>query len=56
MYTFAGDTAPGQHRGQAVYDFKKPEGDANHLQEVAFLEEVGKAVAAAGVYWNIAKP
>ncbi len=56
MYTFAGDTAPGEHRGQAVYDFRNPEGDASHLKQVAFLEEVGKAVAAAGIYWNIAKP
>ena len=56
MYTFAGDTAPGEHRGQAVYDFRNPEGDASHLKKVAFLEEVGKAVAAAGIYWNIAKP
>lgn len=56
MYTFTGDTAAGEHRGQAVYDFRNPEGDASYLKKVAFLEDVGKAVAAAGIYWNIAKP
>jgi predicted lipoprotein with Yx(FWY)xxD motif len=56
MYTFAGDSAPGDHRGQAVYAFAKPEGDAAHIQRVAFYEEIGKAVAGAGIYWNIAKP
>lgn len=56
MYTFAGDTAPGEHRGQAVYDHKKPEGSESYLQKVAFYEKVGKASGGAGIYWNIAKP
>ena len=56
LYRFNGDTTPGEHLGQAVYGFENPEGDAEHLRRVAFLEEVGKAVAAAGIYWNIAKP
>lgn len=56
LYSFNGDSKAGEHLGQAVYAFEKPEGDAVHLRRVAFLEEVGKAVAAAGIYWNIAKP
>lgn len=56
MYRFNGDRTPDDHLGQAVYAFEKPDGDAKHLQRVAFFEEVGKAVAAAGIYWNIAKP
>jgi len=56
MYTFASDTAPGEHRGQAVYDHKKPEGSESYLKKVAFYEEVGKASGGAGIYWNIAKP
>jgi hypothetical protein len=56
LYRFNGDSKAGEHLGQAVYSFENPEGDAVHLRRVAFLEEVGKAVAAAGIYWNIAKP
>ncbi len=56
LYRFNGDRARGDHLGQAVYAFENPEGDAVHLRRVAFFEEVGKAVAGAGIYWNIAKP
>lgn len=56
MYTFAADAAPGDHRGQAVYDHKKPEGSDSYLKKVAFYESVGKASGGAGIYWNIAKP
>jgi predicted lipoprotein with Yx(FWY)xxD motif len=56
MYTFAGDKARGDHTGQAVYDFKHPEGDIEYLKKVAFYEKIGKANGGAGIYWNIAKP
>jgi len=56
MYTYAGDEAPGDHTGQAIYDFKKPEGNSEYLKKVAFYQEVGKASGGAGIYWNIAKP
>lgn len=56
MYTFAGDTKPGDLLGHAIYDFKKPEGSVTYLQRVAFYESVGKASGGAGIYWNIAKP
>lgn len=56
LYTYAGDKAPGEHSGQAVYDFAKTEGDASDLKRTAFFAEIGKADAGAGIYWNIAKP
>lgn len=56
MYTFTRDKAQGDHTGQAVYDFKKPEGSDEYLRKVAFYEKVGKAAGGAGIYWNIAKP
>jgi len=56
LYTYAGDKAPGQHYGQATYDFAKLEGDAKDMERSAFLAEVGKAPGGAGIYWNLAKP
>lgn len=56
MYTFSGDERPGDYRGQAVYDHKKPEGPDSYLRKVAFYEEVGQASGGAGIYWHIAKP
>lgn len=56
MYTYAGDKKSGDHTGQAVYTFHQPEGTPEYLSKVMFYEEVGKAVAGAGIYWNIAKP
>jgi predicted lipoprotein with Yx(FWY)xxD motif len=56
MYTYAADKAPGDHIGQAIYDFKKPEGSDAYLRKVAFYEKIGKSSGGAGIYWNIAKP
>jgi predicted lipoprotein with Yx(FWY)xxD motif len=59
LYTCACDRAPGDHRGQAVYDFPKREG-ASDTQRAIFLQQVadnsGKGVGEPGVYWSIAKP
>jgi predicted lipoprotein with Yx(FWY)xxD motif len=56
MYTFYGDSKPGDLLGHALYDFKKPEGSSDYLRKVAFYESVGKASGGAGIYWHIAKP
>jgi predicted lipoprotein with Yx(FWY)xxD motif len=56
LYTYAGDKAPGDHNGQAIYDFAKTEGDASDLKRTAFFADIAKADAGAGIYWNIAKP
>lgn len=56
LYTYAGGKAPGQHTGQATYDFAKLEGTAKDMERAAFLAEVGKAPGGAGIYWNLAKP
>jgi predicted lipoprotein with Yx(FWY)xxD motif len=56
LYTYALDKAPGDHSGQAIYDFAKTEGDASDIKRTAFFAEIGKADAGAGIYWNIAKP
>ncbi len=56
LYTYSGDTAPGQNRGQAVYSFTDPAGRADDLERVAWLANIGNAGGGAGVYWNIAKP
>jgi predicted lipoprotein with Yx(FWY)xxD motif len=56
LYTYAGDTAPGQHNGQATYDFAKVEGEGYSFKRVAYLQEISKASGGIGVYWNIAKP
>ncbi len=56
LYTHTGDTAPGQNRGHATYEFTDPAGRAEALDRVAMLAEIGNAAGGAGVYWNIAKP
>lgn len=56
LYTYAGDKAPGEHNGQATYDFAKVEGDGFDFKRVAYLQEISKASGGVGVYWNIAKP
>jgi len=56
LYTYVGDKGPGDHNGQAIYDFAKTEGDASDLKRTAFFAEIAKADAGAGIYWNIAKP
>ncbi|HEY4368929.1 MAG TPA: hypothetical protein VGN07_16965 [Steroidobacteraceae bacterium] len=56
LYTYAGDKAPGQHNGQATYDFAKVEGVGFDFQRVSYLQEISKASGGVGVYWNIAKP
>lgn len=56
LYTYAGDDAPGEHYGQAVYDFAKPAGEGFSFQRVSYLQEISKASGGVGIYWNIAKP
>jgi predicted lipoprotein with Yx(FWY)xxD motif len=56
LYTHSGDTAPGQNRGHAIYEFTDPAGQAEALDRVAMLAAIGNAGGGAGVYWNIAKP
>lgn len=56
LYTHSGDTAPGQNRGHAIYEFADPAGRAEALGRVAMLAAIGNAAGGAGVYWNIAKP
>ena len=56
LYTHTGDTAPGQNRGHATYEFTDPAGRTEALDRVAMLAEIGNAAGGAGVYWNIAKP
>jgi predicted lipoprotein with Yx(FWY)xxD motif len=56
LYSYAGDDAPGQHNGQATYDFEKFEGEGFDLQRVAYLKQISNASGGVGIYWNIAKP
>jgi predicted lipoprotein with Yx(FWY)xxD motif len=56
LYTYAGDSAPGQHNGQATYDFATVEGDRFDFKRVSLLQGISKASGGVGVYWNIAKP
>ncbi len=56
LYTFAGDEAPGQHRGQATYTFVKLDGSPENLERATWLAHIGSMSGGAGVYWNIAKP
>ncbi len=56
LYTHTGDTAPGQNRGHAIYEFTDPAGRGEALERVAMLAAIGNAAGGAGVYWNIAKP
>ncbi len=56
LYTYAGDTASGQNRGQAIYTFIDPGGRSASLERVAMLANIGNAGGGAGVYWHIAKP
>lgn len=62
MYTYAGDDAPGEHYGQAIYDFEF-EGDGYDFERVAFLQDIANGTmkrantnGGVGIYWNIAKP
>lgn len=56
LYTHTGDTAPGQNRGHATYEFTDPAGGAEALDRVAQLAAIGNAAGGAGIYWHIAKP
>jgi predicted lipoprotein with Yx(FWY)xxD motif len=56
MYTFAGDRAPGDHTGQAVYAFEKVEGSESDIKQALLVVNISKAPGGAGIYWNIAKP
>ena len=56
VYTYAGDEAPGQNRGQATYAFATPDGTREEIERTVWLAELGKTYGGAGVYWNIAKP
>ena len=56
LYTYAGDTAPGQNRGQATYAFANLEENPDDLARAAWLADLGTASGGAGVYWNVAKP
>ena len=56
MYTYAGDKAPGDHSGQAVYDFVNPDGTPHELSARDVLRDITHVRAGAGIYWNIAKP
>ena len=56
VYTYAGDEAPGQNRGQATYAFATLDGSPDEIERAVWLAELGGAYGGAGVYWNIAKP
>ncbi len=56
MYRYTGDKAPGDHTGQAIYDFAKNEGGEPEITRTMFLVQISKVKAGAGIYWNIAKP
>ena len=56
VYTYAGDEAPGQNRGQATYAFATLDGTAEEIERAVWLAELGDTYGGAGVYWNIAKP
>ena len=56
VYTYAGDEAPGQNRGQATYAFATLDGSPEEIERAVWLAELGGAYGGAGVYWNVAKP
>ena len=56
MYTYGGDQAPGDHSGQAQYDFVNPDGTPPNFQRLMFFVDITHVLAGAGIYWNIAKP
>ena len=56
VYTYAGDEAPGQNRGQATYAFATLDGSREELERAVWLADLGKTYGGAGVYWNVAKP
>ena len=56
VYTYAGDEAPGQNRGQATYAFAELDGSPDELERAVWLADLGKTYGGAGVYWNVAKP
>ena len=56
VYTYAGDAAPGQNRGQATYAFATLDGSSEDIERAVWLAELGGTYGGAGVYWNIAKP
>ena len=56
VYTYAGDEAPGQNRGQATYAFATLDGSPEEIERAVWLAELGGTYGGAGVYWNIAKP
>lgn len=56
VYTYAGDEAPGQNRGQATYAFATLDGSAEEIERAVWLAELGGTYGGAGVYWNVAKP
>ena len=56
VYTYAGDEAPGQNRGQATYAFATLDGSPEEIERAVWLAELGRTYGGAGVYWNVAKP
>ena len=56
VYTYAGDEAPGQNRGQATYAFATLDGSPEEIERAVWLAELGGSYGGAGVYWNVAKP
>ena len=56
VYTYAGDEAPGQNRGQATYAFATLDGSPEEIERAVWLADLGKTYGGAGVYWNVAKP
>ena len=56
VYTYAGDEAPGQNRGQATYAFAALDGSPEEIERAVRLAEIGRTYGGAGVYWNVAKP
>lgn len=56
LYTYAGDKQPGDHSGQAFYDFVDPNGTPPNFQRLMFFVDLTHVKAGAGIYWNIAKP
>ena len=56
VYTYAGDEAPGQNRGQATYAFATLDGSREEIERAVWLADLGKTYGGAGVYWNVAKP
>lgn len=56
LYTYRADRVPGDHTGQATYDFHNPEGNYSQFQQALFLANFAQYRGGAGIYWNIAKP